>query len=147
MHYNFSEQNQNERKLIISIDVDSPKKLLNFYKIQNVTFNQDDLELFYKIAFERALAFFDKLNIKATFFVVGDELENSEVIKNIILKAHQLGHEIENHTLLPSLWISFPTRRKNKGRNIIMQSNNRKNNQRCSNWFSLARLQCKRKGN
>ena len=90
--------NTNERKLIISLDVDSPIKLLNFYKINNVDFNQDKLELFYLTAFNRAFEFFNKQNIKVTFFVVGDELENSETIKNIILQAHNYGHEIENHT-------------------------------------------------
>ena len=90
--------NQNDHKLVISIDIDSPIKLMEFYKINNVDFDQNKLELFYRIAWERALAFFDKHNIKATFFVVGDELENSEVIKNIVSQAFIAGHEIENHT-------------------------------------------------
>jgi peptidoglycan-N-acetylglucosamine deacetylase len=56
------------------------------------------LESFYETSWNRALEFFEKHHVKATFFVVGDELENSTVIKNIILKAHRQGHEIENHT-------------------------------------------------
>ncbi|MFA6922791.1 MAG: polysaccharide deacetylase family protein [Bacteroidales bacterium] len=90
--------NHNERKLIITVDVDSPVKLMNFYKINNVVFDQNKLELFYKTAWNRALDFFNQRNIKVTFFVVGDELESSEAIKNIILQAHKYGHEIENHT-------------------------------------------------
>lgn len=87
-----------EKKILIHIDVDSPLKLLNFYQITGVTFTQDQLEFFYKIAFERALDFFSKHNLKATFFVVGDELENSIPIRNIISDTFTAGHEIENHT-------------------------------------------------
>ncbi|MDD5570128.1 MAG: polysaccharide deacetylase family protein [Bacteroidales bacterium] len=90
--------NQEKKKLIISIDVDSPIKLMNFYRINNVVFDQNKLELFYETAFNRVLDFFNRLNIKATFFVVGDELQNSANIKNIILQAYKSGHEIENHT-------------------------------------------------
>jgi peptidoglycan/xylan/chitin deacetylase (PgdA/CDA1 family) len=90
--------NQNDHKLVISIDIDSPIKLMEFYKINNVDFNQNKLESFYIIAWERALDFFDTHNIKATFFVVGDELENSEIIRNVVSKAYLAGHEIENHT-------------------------------------------------
>jgi peptidoglycan/xylan/chitin deacetylase (PgdA/CDA1 family) len=89
---------KNNKKLIVSIDVDSPIKLLNFYKINDVSFNLSNLESFYKTAWSRALEFFDKQNVKASFFVVGDELENSELIKKIVLQAHKAGHEIENHT-------------------------------------------------
>lgn len=84
--------------LIVHVDVDSPLKLLTFHRIKNIDFSEKSLEEFYETSWERALIFFDKLNIKATFFVVGDELENSKTIQNVILKAHNAGHEIENHT-------------------------------------------------
>ena len=89
---------QNQQKLIIHVDVDSPVKLMNFYRINNVVFDQNNLEVFYKTAWDRALEFFNQRNIKVTFFVVGDELNSSDVIRNIILEAHKGGHEIENHT-------------------------------------------------
>jgi peptidoglycan/xylan/chitin deacetylase (PgdA/CDA1 family) len=85
-------------KVLFHVDVDSPIKLMDFYKINDVAFSQNNLEVFYKTAWERALEFFDQRNTKATFFVVGNELNNSEVIQNIILQAHNSGHEIENHT-------------------------------------------------
>ena len=87
-----------ERKLIISVDVDSPIKLLKFHKIGNVVFDQGMLEKFYKTSWDRALEFFHSLGIKATFFVVGDELEGSEAIRDVVRRAHGAGHEIENHT-------------------------------------------------
>lgn len=85
-------------KLLIHIDVDSPLKLLEFYQKKGVNFEQKDLEKFYEISFNRAFDFFDKHKLKATFFVVGNELENSPAIQKVILKASSLGHEIENHT-------------------------------------------------
>ena len=87
-----------ERKLIISVDVDSPVKLLKFHRIGNAVFDQARLEKFYKTAWDRALDFFHSLGIKATFFVVGDELESSGAIRDVVVRAHRSGHEIENHT-------------------------------------------------
>jgi len=89
---------QNPPKLVIHVDVDSPIKLMRFYQISGVEFDLKDLELFYETSWTRALQCFEKHNVKATFFVVGDELERSEVIRKVIFKAHQAGHEIENHT-------------------------------------------------
>lgn len=88
----------NKPKLIVHVDVDSPIKLMEFYQIRGIKFDTIDLESFYETSWDRALQFFEKHNVKATFFVVGDELENSAVIKKIVLKAHNAGHEIENHT-------------------------------------------------
>lgn len=89
---------KNKPNLIVHVDVDSPIKLMNFYRINNVKFEKKELELFYETSWDRALVFFEKHNIKATFFVVGDEIESSVAIQNVILKAFKAGHEIENHT-------------------------------------------------
>ena len=86
------------RQLLVHIDVDSPLRLLEFYKVSDVKFDQTNLENFYETAFERIFAFFDKLSIKGSFFVAGKEIEHNETIHNIIRKAHSLGNEIENHT-------------------------------------------------
>lgn len=86
-----------ELSLLVHVDVDSPIKLLNFYQINNVNYNTETLEQFYKTAFERALNFFSDQNIKASFFVVGDELQ-SQSVRGTLRKAHLDGHEIENHT-------------------------------------------------
>ena len=85
-------------KLLIHIDVDSPLKLIDFYKLYGIDFNESQLINFYKIAFERALNFFNDFSIKGTFFLVGNELEKSSEIKNIIKNAFEEKHEIENHT-------------------------------------------------
>ena len=102
------------KNLMIHVDIDSPIKLLNFYKVKNVVFDQNQLELFYEKAWERMLGFFDKQNIKATFFIVGDELVGSEIIKNIIIKAYQHGHEIENHTFSHPFGLAYLSEEKIK---------------------------------
>ncbi|MCX8489592.1 MAG: polysaccharide deacetylase family protein [Cyclobacteriaceae bacterium] len=84
-------------QLLIHLDVDSPRKLLDFYQIKNIEYDQNSLDEFYRVAFDRAMGFFSDLGIFASFFVVGNEL-TSHSIKSTILQAHELGHEIENHT-------------------------------------------------
>lgn len=88
---------KDEKKIIIHVDVDSPLRLLDFYKISGKNYSNERLEKFYEKSWERALDFFDHQKIKASFFVVGKELENP-AIKKVILRAHLAGHEIENHT-------------------------------------------------
>lgn len=90
--------NNEKHKLLIHIDVDSPLKLLDFYKIKNCKFSLSDLESFYEISFERIFDFLENSKLKASIFVVGEEIEKSEKIQNVIKKAHLLGHEIENHS-------------------------------------------------
>lgn len=91
-------KDQKQSNLVVHVDVDSPLKLLDFYQIKGIEFSKNCLESFYETSWDRALGFFSRYNIQATFFVVGDELEDSEAIQKVILKAHEAGHEIENHT-------------------------------------------------
>jgi len=87
-----------ENELIIHVDVDSPVKLFDFYQIGGIKYDQSDLESFYETFLNRTFEFFEKYNLKVTFFMVGNELENSGIIRNLILQAGNLGHEIENHS-------------------------------------------------
>jgi len=87
-----------ERKIYFHIDFDSPEVLLKFYKINNIVFGKEELEKFYVKSFSRILDFLNKLNIKASFFLVGNEIDTSPVIQNIVYKVHKAGHRIENHT-------------------------------------------------
>lgn len=80
------------------VDVDSPAKLLDFYGIRNSGYTADDLNDFYRVAFERALNLFDQCRIEVTFFVVGEELKKSSIARVKILEASLSGHEIANHT-------------------------------------------------
>lgn len=89
---------KSKRKILFHIDVDSPLRLLEFYQANGVKYDQSDLEDFYDTAYKRIFAFLDKLAVKASFFVVGKEIEDSVKIQDIVRKAHSLGHEIENHT-------------------------------------------------
>jgi len=88
----------NQKPLLIHIDVDSPLKLIDFYRLTSINYDTNRLEDFYRTAFERANDFFASQSVFATFFVVGDELEKSVAIQKLVLKAFGDGHEIENHT-------------------------------------------------
>jgi peptidoglycan/xylan/chitin deacetylase (PgdA/CDA1 family) len=87
-----------DKTLLIHVDVDSPLALMRFYGISGINYSSKELETFYFKSWERIMDFFHRKNIKATFFLVGEELEHSDSIKKIIKQAHALGHEIENHT-------------------------------------------------
>jgi len=91
-------KHKDSRKILIHVDVDSPLKLFDFYKLNGIEYSIEQLEKFYSISWSRALDFFEKLNIKATFFVVGNEFESNQIIRDVILNASNRGHEIENHT-------------------------------------------------
>jgi peptidoglycan-N-acetylglucosamine deacetylase len=91
-------KDRDKPELLIHMDVDSPLKLLDFYKISNAKYELCELESFYETFLNRALEFFEKYNIKVSFFMVGNELETSEKIKKLVFKTHELGHEIENHS-------------------------------------------------
>lgn len=91
-------ENKESQKILIHVDMDSPKTLLNFYNLQHISYSRQQLETFYQLSFERMLDFFRKNNIKASLFAVGEELESSEVIRELFKDAANEGHEIENHT-------------------------------------------------
>ncbi len=88
-----------EKKLIsFHVDVDSPLILLNYWGGNKLDIAPEVLDKFYKIGMERALSFFKKHNVQATFFCVGNELEKSQSAQIMIKKAHGSGHEIADHS-------------------------------------------------
>ncbi len=85
-------------KYTVHIDIDSPITLANFYNVQLYNYTQANLEKFYLTIFERMLGVFEKFNIRATFFCVASEIENSEIISNVLKDAIKKGHFIGHHT-------------------------------------------------
>lgn len=84
-------------KIYFHVDVDSPAVLAKFYGIENLQYDEDKLETFYKNAFDRSDKFFSEMGVKATYFCVGNELNNqsnADVIKNTF----RSGNGIANHT-------------------------------------------------
>lgn len=75
----------------ITVDLDSFKVLLRFYG-----FSETEDKDFYQIVIPRFIDIFDKFNIKATFFIIGSDIDrtNVEFLKKLVEK----GHEIANHT-------------------------------------------------
>ena len=84
--------------LSIHVDVDSPIILSRWYGHSSVNYDIKNLEIFYENTFRRALSLFDEFGIKATFFCVGEEIEKSKHISNLLKEACSRGHAIANHT-------------------------------------------------
>ncbi len=81
-----------------NVDIDSPKTLLKYWGISRTSYNAGDLDYFYEVSMERALALFRDCGIKVTFFCVGEELENNSKAGSLVKEAHCAGHEIANHS-------------------------------------------------
>ena len=84
-------------KIYFHVDVDSPAVLAKFYGVDNLQYDENKLEAFYKTAFERSNKFFSSLGIKATYFCVGNELGNKNNA-SIIKQTSDAGNGIANHT-------------------------------------------------
>lgn len=83
-------------KAIVTIDVDTLKDYANAYGFDYNTL-QDPV---YKLALPRLVKIFDKYNIKATFFIVGRDLENKNhliVLKSLIASGHEIANHTQNH--------------------------------------------------
>lgn len=87
------------RKMVsFHVDMDSPCKLLKFYGLEGVEYSARDLDQFFETAMKRALELFRRNNICATFFCVGEDLEDSRCARETVREAFSRGHEIANHT-------------------------------------------------
>lgn len=87
-------------KIYFHVDVDSPAVLAKFYGIENLQYNETKLESFYKKAFERSDKFFSDMGVKATYFCVGNELNNpnnAAVIKNTFVSGNGIANHTYNH--------------------------------------------------
>lgn len=84
-------------KIYFHVDVDSPAVLAKFYGIENLQYDESKLEAFYKTAFERSNRFFSEMGVKATYFCVGNELNNKNNAA-IIKTTFDSGNGIANHT-------------------------------------------------
>lgn len=70
----------------------------------------------YQIAIPRFLELFNKYNIKATFFVIGEDLlkkENQEIIRWILDEGHEIANHTMTHVINPS-FSSFTINEKEK---------------------------------
>ena len=85
-------------RVVFHVDVDSPLRLLQFYGYDIKTYTNYHLDNFYEIVTPRILSFFHDFDVKATFFMVGDDLKRSEKARIFVQEAYKEGHEIANHT-------------------------------------------------
>ncbi len=79
--------------IFVHVDVDN---LWNYEKEYGISFGKDEAYIF-EDALPRALEFFAKHNIRATFFIVGRDLE-LESARKFCRDALAFGHAIANHT-------------------------------------------------
>lgn len=87
-----------QRKLVVHVDLDSPRVLLQFYGHNPDAFADAALDSFYMKTFKRMLAFFERHGIKASLFTVGSDLDRSKVFCEVLSEAVERGHEAANHT-------------------------------------------------
>lgn len=79
----------------VSIDLDS---LRYYYQIHGLRWDpQSGVDPVYSRAMPRFLDLFEDLGIRATFFVIGQDLEQPEHVK-VLQEAVSRGHELANHT-------------------------------------------------
>jgi peptidoglycan/xylan/chitin deacetylase (PgdA/CDA1 family) len=81
--------------LTVQVDVDTLKNLLTFYGFDGSA--QDEGNIIYRQALPRFAELFEALGIRATFFVVGEDL-NHQSNREVVRRLHATGHEIANHT-------------------------------------------------
>ncbi len=87
-------------KIYFHVDVDSPAVLAKFYGIENLQYDENKLETFYKNAFARSDKFFSEMGVKATYFCVGNELNNksnADIIKNTFSSGNGIANHTYNH--------------------------------------------------
>ncbi len=78
----------------LNVDVDSLGEYCRIHGLSpQISGNQ-----VYDLALERFLKVFDDHGVKATFFVVGKDLESSEANREMVARLASHGHEIANHT-------------------------------------------------
>jgi hypothetical protein len=78
------------------VDVDGLKNLLKFYGFHQVDTDEHDNAV-YRLALPRFAELFERLGIRATFFVIGEDLQNA-ANQEMVRQLYTAGHEIANHT-------------------------------------------------
>jgi hypothetical protein len=81
--------------LTIQVDVDTVRNLLAFYGFGRC--EEPDDHPVYRLALPRFAELLQEFSVRATFFVIGEDLHHSHN-RAIIRQLHNAGHEIANHT-------------------------------------------------
>jgi hypothetical protein len=81
--------------LTVQVDVDTTKNLFAFYGLSTPAEYEDNVT--YRSALPRFAELFESLGVRATFFVIGQDL-NNEANREIIRQLSAAGHEVANHT-------------------------------------------------
>lgn len=107
-----------KRICAISVDVDTLEDYVSSYGHKGKGVICD--EQVYSKAIPRILDLFDRFGVKATFFVVGRDIQDPQ--KTLILKEMiKRGHEIANHTMSHIYPFSFLPKEKKRSEIVLMQ--------------------------
>ncbi len=87
---------KNRKMVSFSFDMDNLSVLGDFYNIK-IYGDEPYLYRIYETAGKRLMDFMSEFDIKATFFIVGNELEKKEAV-DYFLQLKDLKHELANHT-------------------------------------------------
>jgi peptidoglycan-N-acetylglucosamine deacetylase len=81
--------------LTVQVDADTQKNLLTFYGFETSSEHADNAV--YELALPRFAQLFKELDLRATFFVIGEHL-NENPNRDVVRQLNKAGHEIANHT-------------------------------------------------
>jgi peptidoglycan-N-acetylglucosamine deacetylase len=85
----------NSPVLTVQVDVDGLTNLRQFYGLDVSTEERDTTA--YRLALPRFAEFFESLGVRATFFVIGEDLTLA-TNRDMVRQLYVAGHEIANHT-------------------------------------------------
>src|SRR5215213_4434395 len=83
--------------LTVQVDVDTLQNLRCYYGIATPAQPQHEDDVVYRRALPRFAELFDATGVRATFFVVGQDLDDEANCEQV-RRLHATGHEIANHT-------------------------------------------------
>jgi hypothetical protein len=84
------------RRTIVSVDLDSVACYHAIHGLPDPSPSSGDV--IYSHCLPRFLELFAQLGVRATFFVVGRDVENSNIAADVLRRALEQGHELGNHS-------------------------------------------------
>jgi hypothetical protein len=84
-----------ERVLTVQVDVDTTRMLRRFYGLADA--GGPGVDPVYRLALTRFASLFEAAGVRATFFVVGEDMAD-EANRAVVRQLHAAGHEIANHS-------------------------------------------------
>jgi peptidoglycan/xylan/chitin deacetylase (PgdA/CDA1 family) len=81
--------------VLFHVDMDSPRLLARYWGVEE---GQWDESAFFELAWERLFNLFEEMQVPATFFMVGQDIESYATVREGLIQANATKHEIANHS-------------------------------------------------